>query len=59
MPLRGLWYISDKSQWKQEKKDKWRWTLMAMQPKQITKEMVDKAIESVAKKKNPPALPKV
>jgi len=32
---------------------------MVMQPSHITKEMVDKAIESVAKKKNPPAHPKV
>ena len=42
-----------------ELKDKWKWTSMIMQPKYVTAEYVNAAIESTRKKKNLPALPKL
>ncbi len=59
MPLQGLWYIDNMEEWSQEEKNKWQWTLMIMQPNHIDNKMVENAKESVAKKKNPPALSKV
>lgn len=58
MPLEGLWWAEDMDAFisKTNRKDEWLWTLMIMQPEQITAEMVERTRESVAKKKNPPAL---
>jgi len=42
-----------------KRKDEWKWTSMIMQPDFIAQEMVDKAIEEVERKKNPPAIAKV
>jgi len=42
-----------------ENKDIWKWTAMIMQPEYVTKDMFDKALEQVAKKKNPAALSRV
>ncbi|MBI1276614.1 MAG: hypothetical protein GC179_00660 [Anaerolineaceae bacterium] len=59
MPTEGLWWVeglkpvdptvSDRSDWK--------WTLMIMQPEQITREFYDSAVEVVRRKKNPELLP--
>jgi len=57
MPLEGLWWSDDMSDFTLGNKDAWKWTLMVMQPEFITKEMVLEAKEEVAKKKNPVALP--
>lgn len=38
-----------------DNKSEWKWTLMIMQPPNITKEMVAAAIEKVLKKKNSPS----
>ena len=58
MPLEGLWWADDMSDFAANK-DKWKWTLMIMQPEYVTKKLVDAALEQVEKKKNPPALPKI
>lgn len=59
MPLEGLWWADDMSQFKtQIKKDNWKWTLMIMQPKYVTANLVNEAIEQV-KKKDLTALPKI
>lgn len=42
-----------------ERKDNWKWTSMVMQPKHITANDVNFAVEQVKKKKNPAALPKL
>jgi len=59
MPLEGLWWSDDMSVFTTGNKDAWKWTLMIMQPEFITKEMVKEAIEEVASKKKPVALPLV
>lgn len=59
MPLEGLWWVDDMSQFDINKKDEWNWTIMIMQPKLVTKGVVEQATEQVRQKKNPIALSKV
>jgi len=59
LPLEGLWWADDMSSFSVESKENWKWTLMIMQPKLVTKEMVKEAIEQVQEKKNPVSLPMV
>ena len=59
MPLEGLWWADDLSVFSKGDKAKWKWTSMMMQPSFVTSEMVEQAIASVKKKKNPPALAKL
>lgn len=59
MPLEGLWWVYDISQFSIENKEAWKWTLMIMQPDYVTTELFNEAVEQVKKKKDPVALPKV
>ena len=59
MPLEGLWWVDDRSQFSVEKKSSWKWTSMIMQPEQVTKEIVAKALEELKKKKPLPAFSKI
>ena len=59
LPLEGLWWADDMSSFTMGKKDEWKWILMIMQPKIVTKKMVQEAIEQVKVKKNPVSLPLV
>ena len=59
MPLEGLWWADDMTQFNVENKDIWKWTSMIMQPKYVIKDLFDKAIEQVKKKRNLPALTKM
>ena len=59
MPLEGLWWVEDMSEFDINKKDDWKWTAMIMQPELVTKEIVEQATEQVKQKKNPIALSKV
>jgi len=59
MPLEGLWWADDMTQFSMQNKDIWKWTSMIMQPKYVTKDLFDKAIAQVAKKKSLPALSKM
>ena len=59
MPLEGLWWVEDMSQFSVQDKGDWLWTMMILQPEVVNQEMVDKALAQTAKKKNPPALDKV
>ena len=59
LPLEGLWWTDDISQFNIENKDNWKWTLMIMQPEYATRELFHEAVEQVKRKKNLPALPKV
>jgi hypothetical protein len=59
MPLEGLWWADDMSQFSIENKDNWKWTPMIMQPEYVTGNLVDEAIEQVKKKKSLTALPKI
>ncbi len=59
MPLEGLWWMDDMSQFSIENKDDWKWTLMIMQPEFVTTHLVQEASEQVKKKKDLTALPKL
>jgi hypothetical protein len=37
MPLEGLWWMDDMTQFSVERKDEWKWTSMIMQPKYVPK----------------------
>lgn len=59
MPLEGLWWADDMSKFTPDDKSTWRWTMMVMQPPFATRELIDKALAEVQKKKDLPALPKL
>ena len=59
MALEGLWWMEGMERFSLDSKGEWKWTSMMMQPDVVTKEMVERAIEEVERKKNPPALPKL
>jgi len=59
MPLEGLWWAEDMSAFTAGDKSNWLWTMMIMQPEFVTREMVEKAIQDVAKKKQPVAISKL
>ncbi len=60
MPLEGLWWTDDMTQFTTDNKDVWKWTSMIMQPEFVTKDLFDDAVEEVKKKKkNLLALPKI
>lgn len=59
MPLEGLWWAEDMSQFSQDDKSNWLWTVLVAQPDFISQEMVDAAIADVKKRKAPVALPKL
>lgn len=58
-PLEGLWWADDMAVFSTGEKDKWKWTVMIMQPEYVTEDLFDKAVQQVEKKKNPPALSKI
>ncbi len=51
LPLEGLWWADDMSDFIAGNKANWKWTLMIMQPSYITKDLVAEAIEQVRTKK--------
>lgn len=59
MPLEGLWWADDMSAFSVEDKSNWKWTMMILQPEFVTREMVEQAIQDVAKKKKPAAISKL
>ena len=58
MPLEGLWWMDDMTQFSVDRKEEWKWTSMIMQPKYVSKDDFTAAVEQV-RKKNLPALDKV
>lgn len=58
MPLEGLWWMDDMTQFSTDHKGEWKWTAMIIQPKYVTEADYKAAIEQVGKKKLP-ALDKV
>jgi hypothetical protein len=57
LPLEALWWADDMSAFASGNKDDWKWTAMIMQPEFITRDRVEKAMQEVARKKNPVSLP--
>lgn len=56
MPLEGLWWTDDITQFTTNNKDIWKWTSMIMQPKYVSEELFIRAVEQVEKKKRLPSL---
>lgn len=59
MPLEGLWWADDMTAFTTGDKSKWKWTVMIMQPKYVTRPIIIAAAAALKKKKNPAALSKV
>jgi len=59
MPLEGLWWTDDPSQFSMINKAIWKWTAMIMQPEYVTAEMVAEALNEVREKKGLLALESV
>jgi hypothetical protein len=51
MPLEGLWWTDDMSQFSVNNKEAWKWTMMIMQPEHITAELFMEVLPEVKKKK--------
>jgi len=58
MPLEGLWWADDMSQFNVNNKEVWNWTMMIMQPEYVTAKLVAEAMSEVGKKKKLTALGK-
>ena len=50
-PLEGLWWAKNMDDFTEGNRDKWKWTMMIMQPEWITREMIDEAIDITKEKK--------
>lgn len=51
MPLEGLWWADDMSDFVTGDRSRWKWTMMIMQPQFVTSDMVDEAVAAAEKKK--------
>jgi len=59
MPLEGLWWTDRMSEFDMNDKEKWKWTLMIMQPGCVTEESFKSTLEQVKSKKHLPALARI
>lgn len=59
MPLEGLWWVDDMTQFSTDNKDAWQWTMMIMQPQYVTWELFNEVLAQVEKKKGLSALSKM
>ena len=59
MPPEGLWWTDDMARLDLEAKGRWQWTVMIMQPKWVTADLVERVRQEVARKKDLPALPRM
>jgi hypothetical protein len=56
MALEGLWWAEDMQTFSTDNKENWQWTMMIMQPDQVTAKLFEQAREQVKRKKDSPAL---
>ena len=59
MPLEGLWWADDMTQFSTKDKSNWRWTMLMMQPDCVTEALFMQALATQKKKKPSPALDRV
>lgn len=59
MPLEGLWWAEDMSDFSKGNKHNWHWTAMIMQPDVVTQEIFATALHQTAAKKPLPSVDKV
>ena len=50
-PLEGLWWADNMEDFKNGNREKWKWTMMIMQPNWITQELINEAINNTKEKK--------
>ncbi|MFX1275334.1 MAG: GyrI-like domain-containing protein [Promethearchaeota archaeon] len=50
-PSEGLWWADNMDDFTDNNRDKWKWTMMIMQPEWITKDMINEAIKITGEKK--------
>jgi len=58
-PLEGLWWTDETGALSMQDKSRFQWTSMIMQPKQVTKAWIDKAVAAAKRKRDLPALAKL
>jgi hypothetical protein len=58
MPLEGLWWTDDMTQFSQDDKSNWKWTAMIMQPEYVSEDVFERAREQAVKKKGLASLSK-
>jgi hypothetical protein len=58
-PMEGLWWAQNMEAFTTGDKSAWDWTMMIMQPEWVTRDMFEKALRQVEKKKDLPALSKL
>lgn len=56
MPLEGLWWADDLTSFHRSDKDAWKWTMMIMQPPEVSRKMVQSAIADIQERKGRPGL---
>lgn len=59
LPLEGLWWVPKMEEFSIERKEKWLWRMMIMQPDSITDKHFKEAVAAVQKKKELPAIDNV
>ena len=59
LPLEGLWWADDMSDFVKGNKLNWYWTMMIMQPDIVTASMVDDGLAELLNKKRPPVVEKI
>ena len=59
MALEGLWWADDIGAFLTANKDSWKWTLMILQPKVVTKSLFSKCIKTAMEKKGLAALQRI
>ena len=59
MPLEGLWWADDMNDFIAGRKERWRWTLMLLQPEFISREIIERAIKASEGKAPPASLEKL
>lgn len=59
MPLEGLWWADDLTIFSHNEKERWKWTMMIMQPPEASTQLIQSAIASVQDKKELPGLKRI
>jgi hypothetical protein len=55
MPLEGLWWIPEMSQFAEAPKSAWDWTMMIRQPEEVDERLLEEGVEKAITKKSLPA----
>ena len=59
MPLEGIWWTEDDGTFNREDKNRWKWTLMIMQPDYVNKKMFELSCEKLSQEKDIPGIGKL